>query len=157
MKGRPARSAAVAVSRKFDEKPETHPNMKSTAPSKTRAPALEALRVNLIIGRARARLSQGQLAERARVSRPTISRIERAAADVGIDVVQRIADALGVTVSDLFVPPSTEAVDDDELARRSGAGDDEFVDADALLEALDEAAGRPIERYSRAGRPAVAR
>lgn len=123
----------------------------------TRAPALETLRANLIFGRARAHLSQGQLADRAGVSRPTISRIERAIGDVGVDVVQRIADALGVAVADLFVPPSAEAVDDHELARRSAAGDDEFVDAGALISAIDEAAGRPIERYSRAGRPPVAR
>lgn len=122
-----------------------------------RAPALEALRANVIVGRARARLSQDQLAERAGVSRPTISRIERATADVGVDVVQRIADALGVTVAELFVPLSATAVDDDELARRAAAGDDEFVDAEALLDAVDEAAGRPIERYSRAGRPRLAR
>jgi hypothetical protein len=51
-------------------------------------------------------------------------------------------------------------VDDDELARRAAAPDEEFVDARAVLEAVDEAADRPttgIERYSRAGRPPVAR
>ena len=125
-----------------------------------RAPALEALRVNLIVGRAKARLSQGQLAERAGVSRPTISRLERATSDVGIEVVQRIADALGTTVADLFVPASAGAVADDELARRADAGDEEFIDADAVLAAVDEAEDRPalpIERYSKAGRPAVAR
>ncbi len=121
------------------------------------ASALEALRANVIVGRARARLSQEQLAERAGVSRPTISRIERAAADVGVDVVQRIADALGVTVASLFVLPRAAAADDDELARRAAAGDEEFVDADALLDAVDEATGTPIERYSRAGRPPLAR
>lgn len=122
-----------------------------------RAPALEALRVNVILGRARSRLSQDQLAERAGVSRPTISRIERGAGDVGVDVVQRIADALGVAVADLFVAPSAARVDDDELARRASAGDEQFVDADALLDAVDEAAGSSIERYSRAGRPRMAR
>jgi transcriptional regulator with XRE-family HTH domain len=125
-----------------------------------RAPALEALRVNVIVGRARARLSQDQLAERAGISRPTISRLERAAGDVGIEVVQRIADALGTTVADLFVPPSADRVADDELARRASAGDEEFVDANALLAAVDEAADRPtpaIDRYSKAGRPPVAR
>jgi transcriptional regulator with XRE-family HTH domain len=125
-----------------------------------RAPALEALRVNVIVGRAKACLSQDQLAERAGVSRPTISRLERAAGDVGIEVVQRIADALGTTVAELFVPASTDRVAEDELARRASAGDEEFIDAKALLAAVDEAADRPalpIERYSRAGRPPVAR
>ena len=100
----------------------------------TRAPALEALRVNVIIGRARSRLSQTELAERAGVSRPTISRIERASGDVGIDVIQRIADALGVAVADLFISANAVSVDEDELL-----GD------------------RSIERYSQAGRPPMAR
>jgi|HubBroStandDraft_6_1064221.scaffolds.fasta_scaffold888422_1 transcriptional regulator with XRE-family HTH domain len=125
-----------------------------------RSPALEALRVNVIVGRAKARLSQEQLAERAGISRPTVSRLERSAGDIGVEVVQRIADALGTTVADLFIPPSTARVAESELARRATAGDQEFVDAVALLEAVDEAAHRSpaeIERYSKAGRPAVAR
>jgi transcriptional regulator with XRE-family HTH domain len=121
-----------------------------------RAPARVVLRVNVIVGRARARLSQEELADRAGISRPTLSRVERAAGDVGLDVIERIAGALGVAVADLLVPPSEDRVDDRELARRAAAPEDEFVDADALLEAVDEAAGR-IERYSRAGRPSLAR
>lgn len=121
-----------------------------------RAPAREALRVNTIVGRARKRLSQADLAERAGVSRPTISRIERATADVGIDVVQRIADALDVTVAELFVPPSRDPVDDAELARRAASPASEFIDEEDLFRTLDEAAGPPVERYSRAGRPRVA-
>ena len=125
-----------------------------------RAPALEALRVNLIVGRARTQLSQEQLAKRAQVSRPTISRIERGAGDVKIDVVQRIADALGVTVADLFVPAGTGGVDDAEIARRAADAREDFIDADALLEAIDEAerpAGEKIRRFSQRGRPALAR
>jgi transcriptional regulator with XRE-family HTH domain len=121
-----------------------------------RAPAREVLRVNVIVGRARARLSQEELAERAGISRPTLSRVERAAGDVGLDVIERIAGALGVAVADLLVPPREDRVDDRELARRAAASEDKFVEADALLEAVDEAAGR-IERYSRAGRPSFAR
>jgi transcriptional regulator with XRE-family HTH domain len=128
-----------------------------------RAPALETLRVNVIVGRARARLSQQQLAERAGISRPTVSRLERGVGDVGIDAVQRIADALGIAIADLFVPPSSTGVDDTELARRAAAPNSEFGDARELLKALDEANDRrrqgstPLERYSRAGRPPVAR
>jgi len=124
-----------------------------------RAPALETLRGNIIVGRARAQLSQDDLAERAGVSRPTISRIERGvASDVGIDIVQRIANALGITVAELFIPASAVHVDDDELARRAADPDSEFIDARTLLDAIDEAAGRPpLDRYSRAGRPPVAR
>lgn len=126
-----------------------------------RAPALEALRVNVIVGRAKARLSQDQLAQRAGISRPTLSRIERGTAgDVGIETVERIAAALGVAFAELFVLPNASRVDDAELARRAAAPAEERVDARALLAALDEAADRPtegIERYSRAGRPPVAR
>jgi transcriptional regulator with XRE-family HTH domain len=123
--------------------------------------ALEALRVNVIVGRAKARLSQDQLAERAGVSRPTISRIERAiAGDVGIATVECIAQALGIPISELFIPADEDYVDDAELARRACAPDEEFIDARTLLAAVDEAAGRPtitIARYSRAGRPPVPR
>jgi transcriptional regulator with XRE-family HTH domain len=122
------------------------------------SPAREALRGNIIVGRARLRLSQEALAQRAGVSRPTISRIERgAAADIGIDVVERLAGALGVSVAELFTPRRDARADDAELARRAAASDDEFVDAGVLLEAIDEATAREIERYSRAGRPPLAR
>ncbi|HTV91128.1 MAG TPA: helix-turn-helix transcriptional regulator [Verrucomicrobiae bacterium] len=115
---------------------------------------MESLRANLIVGRARARLSQAELAERSGVSRPTISRIERCAAgDVGIDVIQRLANALGSTVADLFVPASTAPVDDDELARRASTPDSEFIAAGDLLDAIAEASGEDLPRYSRAGRP----
>jgi len=127
--------------------------------TRARPPALEALRVNVIVGRARARLSQSDLARKAGLSRPTISRLERAAGDIGIEAIQRIADALGTTVSHLFLTASDDHPSDAELALRAQADDDSFVDADALLEAIDEA-GRPAqvtERYSKAGRPAVVR
>lgn len=128
-----------------------------TASPQQRAPAREVLRANIIVGRARSRLSQEQLAERSGVSRPTISRIERAQVDVGIDALERIARALGVAVADLFVPASAARVGDEELAARAAASEDEFIDAEALLAAVDEADGRPAERYSRAGRPPLAR
>jgi transcriptional regulator with XRE-family HTH domain len=129
--------------------------------SSARGTALEALRVNVVVGRAKARLSKAELAHRANVSRQTISRIERAATDVGVEVVERIANALGTTIADLFVPVSTERVDDRELARRAATPRESYVDARALLAAVDEAAGRvtgrELERFSRAGRCAVPR
>jgi transcriptional regulator with XRE-family HTH domain len=126
-------------------------------PRECASPVLEALSANLIFERARAGLSQGRLAERSGVSRPTISRIERAvAADVGLDTLQKLADALGTTVRDLFTPIHTGPVDPAELARRAAVGDEEYVDARALLDAVEEAAGRP-RRYSRVGRPPVDR
>ena len=62
-----------------------------------RLSALESLRINVIVERARARLSQSELAKKAGVSRQTISRIERASSDVGLAVIERIATALGTS------------------------------------------------------------
>jgi transcriptional regulator with XRE-family HTH domain len=128
-----------------------------------RVSAREVLRVNIIFGRAQRRLSQDELARLARVSRPTISRIERAAGDVGVDVVQRIADALGTTVSKLFSETRTESSTDAELARRLADPPSEWADFGAVLDAIDEADAEPhrraapaIKRYSRAGRPPLA-
>jgi transcriptional regulator with XRE-family HTH domain len=123
-----------------------------------RSPALESLRVHVIVGRARAQLSQDDLAQHAGVSRPTISRIERGVGDASIDVVQRIADALNVTVAELFTPLRTDKISDDEIQRRIASSKDDYVDADALLNALEETGdASATQRYSRAGRPAVAR
>jgi len=125
------------------------------------SPAVEALRVNVVVERAIARLSQAQLAERAGISRPTLSKIERGVApDVSIAIIQRIADALGTRVADLLEPPPDmhRVESDEEIAQRmatSTAAD--FVDVDVLLAAIDEADAVPRKRYSNAGRPRVAR
>ena len=124
-----------------------------------RAPAKEILASNVLFQRARLRLSQTELAERSSVSRTWISRIEGAAAESpGLDVIERIANALGVPIAQLFVDHGDdETVDDAELARRAAAPASGFVDARALLDAVDEAAGRPNRRYSTAGRPRLPR
>lgn len=125
----------------------------------SRVPALELLRVNVIVRRAQAQLSQSELAVLAGISRPTISRIERAAGDIGLAVVQRLADALGTTVAELFASPDTHPVDKVELARRAGVATSDRIDARTLLAAIDEAAEEPraLRRYSRAGRPPLSR
>jgi transcriptional regulator with XRE-family HTH domain len=119
--------------------------------------ALESLRINVIVERARAKLSQAELAKKAGVSRQTISRIERATNDVGLAVIERIAVALGTTVTVLVEPYEPDLPDDAELARRAAAPPEEFIDADALIAAEAEAYGRAtkLERFSRAGRPPV--
>ena len=125
------------------------------------SPAVEALRVNVVVERAIARLSQAQLAERAGISRPTLSKIERGVApDVSIGIIQRIADALGRSVADLLVPPPDmhRAESDEEIAQRMAtATAADFVDVDVLLAAIDEADAVPRKRYSNAGRPRLAR
>jgi transcriptional regulator with XRE-family HTH domain len=71
----------------------------ATTPA-ARAPSSETIRVNIIVGRVRARLSQEHLAERSGVGRATISRIERGAAnDIGVKTLERLASALGVRIA----------------------------------------------------------
>jgi transcriptional regulator with XRE-family HTH domain len=124
------------------------------------SPAVEALSVNVVVERAFARLSQAQLADRAGISRPTLSKIERGVApDVSIGIIQRIADALGTSVADLLVPPpDMDRVEtDEEIAHRMAtATPADFVDADVLLAAIAEADAPPRKRYSNAGRPPLA-
>lgn len=79
---------------------------------------VQAESVRLFAGRLReTRLSRGmtqaELAHRARVSEAYIGRLERAEGVPGIDLVDRLARALGTTSADLLpttAPPDTEAV-----------------------------------------------
>lgn len=123
-----------------------------------RTPALEAIRDNLIFERAKRRFSQQLLAERSGVGRATISRLECGTADdVGIRTIQSLADALEISIDRLFRWRDPSApVDDDEILRRSRDPESEFVDAHDLLEAIEEAETY-VERYSKAGRPAISR
>lgn len=120
-------------------------------------PAREILSANLIIARARARMSQAALAEAAGVTRQTISDIERSATNATLDVLDKIVDALGISIDRLFTPPFSGVANDDELLRRRASPREENVDARDLLVAIDEAAGRPTKGYSAAGRPRVRR
>ncbi len=52
------------------------------------------------------RMSQEDLAGRMSVSVPTISAIERGVRNVNLDTLVALADALGVSVEDLFGAPS---------------------------------------------------
>ena len=117
-------------------------------------PAMEVLRRNVVFKRAQRGLSQVELAKRASVARQTISKVECGEGDVTVGVLEKLARVLACEVRDLFDCRPT-AADESELQRRAKAPAAEFIDADALLNAIDEA--NEI-RYSRAGRPkAVAR
>ena len=122
-----------------------------------RSPSVELLGGNLVFERARAGLSQTALAKAAGVTRQTISEIERAATNPTIDVLDKIISALGISMERLFVQHVSGLVDDKELARRRASGRDDTVDARALLDAVDEAAGRAPRRYSPSGRPRLGR
>ena len=125
--------------------------MTPVAPN-ARPPSRELLSGNLTFERARAGLSQTGLADAAGLSRQTISDIERGATNPSLDVIDRIVDALGITIDRLFVPHPSGLVDDDELVRRRASGREETVDAFEALDAIEEVAGRP-RRFSNAGRP----
>jgi len=120
--------------------------------------ANEVLARNLILFRARRRFSQAELAQRSGLSRNSVSNIERGDVSPTISVVGRLATALETTLPDLFADETVpDVANDDELARLAAAGREGAIDARSLMVAIDEAAGYPSSRYSRAGRPRVAR
>jgi transcriptional regulator with XRE-family HTH domain len=112
---------------------------------------LEYLRENLVLGRAKARLSQSELAKRAAIARTTLSRLEsQEVDDVGLRTLGRLALALGTTITALLSAPEIDLADRDELARRAADDVRDDIPAPAFLAALREADG--FRRYSRAGR-----
>jgi transcriptional regulator with XRE-family HTH domain len=119
-------------------------------------PLKRTLRAHLISERAQSRLSQAELADRAGVSRYTIVRLESGDnTNPGLELLEKIAAALGVGVHDLLAPIELDMPSDAELARRAAAPQSEFIDADVLFAAVDEANGR--RRYSNRGRRRVER
>ena len=69
------------------------------------------LALNLRRLRADQGLSQEDLADRADIDRTYISSLERSVYAAGIDVVDRLAKALGVTVADLLAQPEEPSKD----------------------------------------------
>ena len=128
-------------------------NMQTTA--RARSPALEDLRVNVIVKRAQRSLSQEDLANRAGIARATISKLENGTGDLNVSTVAAIAAALECDIAELFARDTVVRADEKELARRA-ADQEGAVDAFALLDAIDEAAGQPT-RYSKRGRKPLAR
>jgi transcriptional regulator with XRE-family HTH domain len=115
------------------------------------AAANEALRINLLVLRAKSGFSQAMLAKRTGVSRAIISELEQGRGDARLTTLSRLAKGLDATVSDLLQPWHPQPPTEDELNRRAHV--DEFIDADALLAALDESDG--IRRFSLRGRQAT--
>ncbi len=110
--------------------------------------AMETLRRNVVRKRAESNLSQAVLADRAGVSRPTVSKIEQGDGNVTVASLEKIATVLGCTIEQLFEPRAVRC-DDVDLISRANAPESEFVDGRALLAAIDEA---NKSRYSNAGR-----
>lgn len=71
----------------------------------------DVLALNLRRLRADQGLSQEDLADRADIDRTYISSLERSVYAAGIDVVDRLAKALGVTVADLLAQPEEPSKD----------------------------------------------
>ncbi|MCK1743755.1 helix-turn-helix transcriptional regulator [Bradyrhizobium sp. 139] len=67
----------------------------------------EILAVNLRKLRQARGLSQEELAHRAEIDRTYVSSLERSVYAAGIDVVERLARALGVEVTDLLTRPTS--------------------------------------------------
>ena len=67
--------------------------------------AVKNFRINVRVAMARAKLSQGALAEKAEVSRPYLNRILKEKQDPSLDVCDRIADALKMPIGDLVASP----------------------------------------------------
>jgi putative transcriptional regulator len=105
-------------------------------------PLQEYLRAHLIVERARKRFSQSELAKRAGVSRYTIVKLESGEdANPRLDVLGRIAFALGVAVHELLAPiAAPHDASDAELERRAETPASDYVDAEQLLSAIEEAA-----------------
>ncbi len=96
----------------------------------------------IILARARARLTQAQLAHAAGVTRQTVSDIERGVTNSTVDVLDELARALDVPIERLFTPPFSGVIDGAEIARRRAHPRSELVDARPLHAAIEEAAGR---------------
>jgi transcriptional regulator with XRE-family HTH domain len=122
-----------------------------------RKSAIETLALNVIVARARARLSQSDLAERTGLSRATISNIENTVGDVSLRTIEALANAFGCPVSALLdgTEDHLPETDSEINRRRETTSAEEFVDAFDVLAAAAEAADR--RRYSNAGRRRMAR
>jgi transcriptional regulator with XRE-family HTH domain len=115
---------------------------------------------NIVLSRARARMSQHTLAQRAGVTRATISNIERASGSAQVGTIFRIASALNTTAAALLSDPELPNESDDDLDQLAARESERAIDTHDLLAAVNEAYGEAdvvFPRYSRAGRPRLRR
>jgi transcriptional regulator with XRE-family HTH domain len=119
--------------------------------------ALGALRENIVVFRARAGLSQEQLASKARVSRPVVSKMEQGSSAPSFDVLAKIADVLGCSIAELLLHEHDADLSHEDILRRAKSSTDGDIDVDDLLDALDEVHRKSPTKYSTKGRkPAMA-
>jgi transcriptional regulator with XRE-family HTH domain len=94
-------------------------------------------------------MTQGELADKAHVQASYISDLEKAKVAPGIDLVDRLAKALDISVTDLL-PPPPEETEDERRERVKGlfeevveeAGEDLLAALDVLLALLRELSSR---------------
>jgi transcriptional regulator with XRE-family HTH domain len=110
----------------------------TTARVKPRPSTRENIRANLIVARARARLTQAELAELAGVARQTISELERGTLNISVDKLDSIAVALKIDVQRLFTPPVAGTIDAEEINRRRSTPRAGFIPARALHAAIQD-------------------
>jgi transcriptional regulator with XRE-family HTH domain len=111
---------------------------------------LRMIATNVLILRATARLSQQALADKAGLSRVAVSEIERATStNPSYGTLYRIAAALDACVTDLLAPFQQGEPTTEEIRQRALDPDSQFVNAEALQEAISNGQ----IRYSPAGRP----
>ena len=79
----------------------------------------EILAINLRKLRQARGLSQEELAHRAEIDRTYISALERSVYAAGIDVVDRLAQALGVEAADLLTRPARRQVGKRRIASQT--------------------------------------
>ena len=117
-------------------------------------PAKELLAANIVMLRARQKMSQSALADLAQISRPTVSNIERAEISTTVEIVEKLARALCVPAWRLFFDAYTSEFLDltelRELASQRHLG--EGIEATSAIEAVTDTIPTPA-RYSNAGAP----
>jgi transcriptional regulator with XRE-family HTH domain len=103
------------------------------------ADAREALRTNVLVSRLQLRLSQAQLAERAGIARPVLSKIETASGDFQISALGSLAAALGCSIATLLTPEPIRPVLNHEIQKRLRDDPRRHVSGEVAWAAIDEA------------------
>ena len=99
--------------------------------------ARKALEFNVLFRRAKKRLSQQELAKRAKISRTVLSGIENGEHNPTLDILDRLADALDTTIAELFTRIETaEETEAEAIERRDKDGEDAYVNADDFIAAI---------------------
>ena len=112
--------------------------------------AREVLSINVLARRTELQLSQADLAKRADIARPVISKIETGNGDFQISALGKLAAALRCDVAELFrerPQPTIQAIQ-----ARATTPREEFIDGETVWAAVDEIAAAGMARRVSSGR-----